>query len=42
MGKSNKEIGKLTGLNREIVGDWIRVYINGGFEALCQFIPQTG
>ena len=37
MGKSNKEIGKLTGLNREIVGDWIRVYINGGFEALCQF-----
>jgi transposase len=37
MGKSNKEIGKLTDLNREIVGDWICAYINCGFEALCQF-----
>jgi len=36
-GMSNKMIGKLTGLNREIVGDWIRAYLKGGFEALCQF-----
>jgi len=35
-GMSNKEIGKLTGLNREIVGDWIRAYLAGGLEALCQ------
>jgi transposase len=35
-GMSNKEIGKLTGLNREIVGDLIRAYLAGGFEALCQ------
>ena len=36
MGISNKMIGKLTGIHREIVGDWIRVYLKGGFEALCQ------
>jgi transposase len=37
MGMNNKMIGKLTGLNHEIVGDWIRNYMKGGFEALCQF-----
>ena len=37
LGMSNKMIAKLTGLNREIVGDWIRAYQAGGFEALCQF-----
>lgn len=36
-GMPNKEIGKLTGLNREIAGDWIRAYLADGFEALCQF-----
>jgi len=36
MGMNNKMIGKLTGLHREIVGDWIRAYLKGGFEALCQ------
>jgi transposase len=36
IGMSNKEIGKLTGLNREIVGDWIRSYLADGFEALCK------
>jgi transposase len=36
MGMSNKMIGKLTGLHREIAGDWIRTYVKGGFEALCQ------
>ena len=34
---SNKEIARLTGLNREIVGDWLVIYQAGGFEALCQF-----
>lgn len=37
MGMNNKKIGKLTGLNHEIVGDWIRAYLKGGFEALCRF-----
>lgn len=37
LGKSNKMIAELTDLNREIVGDWIRSYQAGGFEALCQF-----
>ena len=37
MGMNNKMIGKLTGLNHEIVGDWIRTYLKGGFEALCRF-----
>ncbi len=32
----NKMIGTLTGIHREIVGDWIRAYLKGGFEALCQ------
>jgi len=36
IGMNNKMIGKLTGLHREIVGDWIRVYLKDGFEALCQ------
>lgn len=36
-GMSNKMIGKLTGLNREIVGDWICAYLAGGFDALCQY-----
>ena len=36
-GMTNKEIEKLTGLNREIIGDWLRIYLAGGFEALCQF-----
>jgi len=36
-GMSNKEIEKLTGLNREIVGDWLCIYLAGGFESLCQF-----
>jgi transposase len=36
-GMTNKTIAKLTGLNREIVGDWIRAYQAGGFDALCQF-----
>lgn len=36
MGMSNKMIGMLTGLNYEIVGDWIRTYMKGGFESLCQ------
>jgi transposase len=36
MGMNNKMIGKLTGLNHEIVGDWIRTYLKSGFEALCQ------
>ena len=37
LGMSNQEIGTLTGLNRETVGDWIGAYLDGGFEALCQF-----
>ena len=37
MGMNNKTIGTLTGLNHETVGDLIRVYLKGGFEALCQF-----
>jgi transposase len=37
LGMSNKEIGLLTGLNRETVGDWISIYLESGFEALCQF-----
>lgn len=36
-GMTNKEIGALIGLNREIVGDWIRAYQDGGFETLCKF-----
>ena len=36
-GMSNKMISKLTGLNREIVGDWIGSYRTGGFDALCRF-----
>ncbi len=36
-GMTNKEIEKLTGLNREIIGDWLRIYLAGGFEALRQF-----
>jgi len=36
-GMSNKEIAQLTGLNREIVGDWLGIYVADGFEALCQF-----
>ena len=36
-GMTNKMIAKLIGLNREIVGDWIRSYQTGGFDALCRF-----
>lgn len=36
IGMNNKMIGKLTGLHREIAGDWIRAYMKGGFAALCQ------
>lgn len=36
-GMSNKEIGKLTGLNRETVGYWICTYREGGFASLCQY-----
>lgn len=36
-GMSNKMISKLTGLNREIVGDWLSCYCAGGFDALCRF-----
>ena len=35
-GMSNKAIGVLTGLNRETVGLWVSVYLESGFEALCQ------
>lgn len=35
--KSNKEVARLTGLNRETVGDWLSIYRAGGFEALCRF-----
>lgn len=37
LGKSNKEISDFVGLNREIVGDWVRRFKKGGFEALCQY-----
>ena len=30
-------IGRLTGMNRDSVGDWIKRYEQGGFDALCQF-----
>lgn len=36
-GMSNKEIGGLTGLSRETVGLWVSIYLESGFEALCQF-----
>jgi len=36
LGKSNNEIGVLTSLNRETVGDWVRIYLENGFEALCR------
>jgi len=35
-GMSNKEIGLLAGLNRETVGFWVSIYLECGFEALCQ------
>ena len=34
---SNEMIGIVVGLNRDSVGDWIKRYQQGGFEALCQF-----
>lgn len=34
---SNKMIGALVGLNLDSVGDWIKRYEQGGFDALCQF-----
>ena len=34
---SNTLIGHLTGLNRQSVSHWIRVYQAGGFDSLCQF-----
>ena len=34
---SNEMIGTLVGLSRYSVGDWIRYYQQGGFDALCQF-----
>ncbi|NVO04431.1 MAG: IS630 family transposase [Bacteroidetes bacterium] len=37
MGMSNKAISVLTGLNRETVGYWVSIYLEYGFEALCQF-----
>lgn len=37
LGMSDKMIAKLTGLNRETVGDWIRAYQASGFETLCRF-----
>lgn len=36
-GMTNVEIGKLVGLHRDSVGDWISRYEQGGFDALCQF-----
>ena len=37
LGMPNKVIAKLTGLNRETVGDWIASYQAGGFNALCRY-----
>ena len=34
---SNERIGELVGLNRDSVGDWLRAYTEGGFEALCRY-----
>lgn len=34
---SNTMIGHLTGLKRQAVSRWIRVYQAGGFDSLCQF-----
>lgn len=33
----NEQIGRLTDLNRKYVAYWIKVYIEKGFEALCEF-----
>jgi len=34
---TNENIGKIVDLHRDSVGDWIRAYKKGGFDALCQF-----
>jgi transposase len=34
---SNEKIGGLVGLSRDSVCDWVRIYLNEGFDALCQF-----
>lgn len=34
---SNEMIGTLVDLNRDSVGDWVRRYEQGGFDAICQF-----
>ena len=34
---SNKMIGKIADLHRNVVGFWIDAYQSGGFNALCQF-----
>jgi len=34
---SNEMIGALVGLSRDSVGDWLKHYQQGGFDALCQF-----
>lgn len=34
---SNKAVGRIVGLSRNRVGEWIHAYQCGGFEALCQF-----